>query len=275
LGLAEQPVRLAGHPRIRERAVANLTRRRRRDRAVTASIAALLAIVLLGIGVVRSPLLAVERVALLGLDQSQRAALAEVVPVAPGTNVMDVDLEAVRRQVEAVPWVLRASATRRPPSTVEVRVTTRSPVAVAVAQDGRWLLDAEGVAIEPVEGDDAVAARGSVADLPEIPVLAAPTVGQPVADRAVRAAAAVAAAMPPAMDEWIVGYRTSAAGEVEAILRVPTGAGAVELVAWLGRPERIRAKAATLAALVDETVGRGRTPAVLDVRIPDRPVVRS
>lgn len=230
---------------------------------------------LLSYGVVRSPLLAVDQVTVIGLDDAQAQVVAAAVSVAPGTNVMDVDLDRVEADAERLPWVSTATAQRRLPSAVQIRVATRTAVAVAVMEDRRWLLDAEGGVLEEVIGPDAVATTRPVAELPEVTVLQEPVVGRAVAEPSVRAAAAVAADMPRALDEWIVGYATTGGGEVDATLRITTDDGPAELVARLGRPEGIAAKAATLAALLDETVGRGMRPTVLDVRIPDRPVVRS
>lgn len=274
LGLAEQPIRLEGHPRIRERAIAALTRRRRRDRAITAGIGTLLAVALLAYGVIRSPLLAVDDVTVIGLDDAQGQAVAQAVAVIPGTNVMDVDLEVVAADAERLPWVSTATVVRRLPSTVQIRVATRTAVAVAVLDGRSWLLDAEGGVMEEVTGPDVVATTRPVGELPEVAVLQEPVVGRPVAEPSVRAAAAVAAGMPRALEEWIIGYAATGGGEVDARLRLSTDEGPAELVARLGRPEAIAAKAATLAALLEETVGRGMRPSVLDVRIPDRPVVR-
>lgn len=275
LGFAEAHVRLEGHPRIRERALATHHRRRRRDHLVSVSLAVLLALGLLSIGAVRSPLLAVEAVRVLGVDPDQQQAIAAALDVGSGTNVLDVDLSAVEAQVEALPWVHMATATRRLPSTLEVRVVDREAVAAADFAGTTYLLDAEGVVLEQTSSESlSLARRAGDQALPRIDVALAPVVGRPIGDPAALASAAVAGAMPPALDAWIVAYRTSPQGEVDATLRVPTDTGTAELVAHLGRPEGIPAKAATIAALVEETVGRGASPAALDVRIPDRPVVR-
>lgn len=275
LGLAEQPVRLEGHPRIRERVLDNLQRRRRRDSLITASIGTLLAMALLTAGVVRSPLLGVEAVTVVGLDTSRQLEVAVASHVAPGTNVLDVDLERVRADVEGLPWVATATVHRRLPSTVEIRVAARTPVAVAVHGDRSYLLDGEGVVLG--EAVRSPAMRTTVAgshQLPTITVDQAPTPGRTINDQIAVAAARVAAAMPRALDEWIVGYTSSAFGEIDATMRIDTGGGPADVTAHLGRPDEIDTKAATLAALVHESIDHGIRPLVLDVRIPDRPVVR-
>lgn len=276
LGLAEQPIHIEGHPRIRERALDTLQRRRRRDSLVTASIGTLLALTLLTVGAVRSPLLAVEAVTVIGLDASRQHEIAAASRVAPGTNVLDVDLERVQADVQALPWVATATVHRRLPSTVEIRVAARTPVAVAVHGEAAYLLDGEGVVLgEATQSPALVSTAAGSHLLPRIAVGQTPIPGQPVNDQIAMAAARVAAAMPRALDEWITGYTSSAFGEIDATMRIDADGTTTEVTAHLGRPDAIDAKAATLAALVHETISQGIVPRVLDVRIPDRPVVRS
>ncbi|WP_370326261.1 cell division protein FtsQ/DivIB [Euzebya sp.] len=279
LGIAQAPVAIAGHPRIRERAIAHLRARRRRDDMITASLAILLGLVLVTIGVVRSPLLAVDEVALVGLDGSQQDVVAAQAGLAAGTNVLDVDLGAVASRVEDLPWVRRATAHRRLPSTVEVRVAVAEPVVRATVGETTFLLDGDGVVVESLPAGaapgSAVTLDDAVDALPTVEVVTPPSVGSRVADPDLQAVAAVAAAMPTVVADWVVAYTGVGEGQVDAILHIPTEDGTVELVAHLGRAEDVSAKAATIAALVAETIGNGTTPQAFDVRIPDRPVVRT
>ncbi|MEO2105267.1 MAG: FtsQ-type POTRA domain-containing protein [Actinomycetota bacterium] len=250
---------------MRERILEGLQRRRRRERVVTASLLALLATVLLGWGTLRSPLLAVEDVRVVGVPGEVSAEVLDVASVRVGQNVLDVDLEAVEAQVTELSWVERATVRRRLPSTVEIRVSARTPVLAGTFGENTYLVDAEGLVIEVV--DEAPEGVTTMA------LTAAPPVGAVVTAPSVLAAAEIAARMPPGMERWLVSYSTAGDDEVDALLRVPTESGPVELVAHLGRPVEVDVKAATIASLVEETVGNGMTPRALDVRIPDRPIV--
>ncbi len=244
---------------------------------VTATIGALITIALGGIGLARSPLMAVDQVALVGLTAGQQQAVAQTLAVHPGVNVLDVDMEMLEEQAQSLPWVQVATSRRRLPSTIEVRVALNTPVATTVVDGMRYLLDHEGTAVEAAPVADAAASlvslTGPVEALPMVLVLTAPAVGVPSTDPQVRAAAGIAAAMPAVVADWVVGYQPGDPGEVDALMRFPTGEGPVEFIAHLGRDEDIGTKAATLAALVRETIGQGVRPRAVDVRIPDRPVV--
>lgn len=275
-GFAQPPVVIDGHPRIRQRMVDNLRRRRRRDDRMAASLALLVGLGLLATGLARSPLLALDTIAIKGLSTPQRQVVSDRIGIAPGVNVLDLDLRALDRRVESLPWVRQATLRRRLPSTLEVRVATVRPVARTRVDGILYLLDDAGKAVEALPGDAESQSllTATPTDLPHIDATGTPTVGRPAGDLATEAAAVVAAGMPPRIAEWIIGYDAVAHDRVDARLRVRTTTGTLELTAHLGRPERLRAKSAALEALLREVVTRGLEPRSLDVRIPDRPVVR-
>jgi len=66
----------------------------------------------------------------------------------PG-NIFLVDLDAVRGRLLAHGWVKDASVARVLPSTIEVHVTEREPVAVAEIDRGLWLVDDTGTSLAP------------------------------------------------------------------------------------------------------------------------------
>lgn len=266
LGLADAAVRPTGHPRIRARLLEQARRRRERGSMITVSLAAVLVLALAVGGTVRSPLMAVERVVVVGVAADRQAELVTAADVRPGANLLDVDLQDASDRVAALPWVGVATVRRRPPSTIEIRVAVRRAVLVGAFGGERWLLDGDGAVIGPAD-------PASAAELPAMALAGPALPGHLVADRVAVAAAAANAAMPPRLREWITAYAAGSDGGVDAILDIPTERGPVRLTVHLGRPNDIALKAATAASLVDATVGRGMRPQALDVRVPDRPVV--
>jgi cell division protein FtsQ len=76
--------------------------------------------------------------------------IAAAADVAPGTKLFAIDLDAVRRGVEALPWVGHAAISRAWPSGIIVDVIERQPVA---RWGGGGLLDSEGRAFTPPAAD--------------------------------------------------------------------------------------------------------------------------
>jgi cell division protein FtsQ len=149
----EAPV--VAHPRIRARR-AEVARgaNRKRLRRIKAVLAVICAVVW-ALVALRSPLLDVDRVQVVG---AERVPVAEVRRAASttsaGTPMLDVDLGRARAGVEALPWIDEVRVTRLWPGTVRIVVSERHEVAAVETAEGWALLDADGrvlevVAVEP------------------------------------------------------------------------------------------------------------------------------
>lgn len=64
-----------------------------------------------------------------------------------GTPMYSIDLEAVRRSVEALPWVKSADVQRKLPGTLFVRIEEREPFVLWQNNNRLTLVDRDGVAI--------------------------------------------------------------------------------------------------------------------------------
>ncbi len=70
----------------------------------------------------------------------------------PDTTVLaDIDLMAVKKRIEANPVVREAILRRNPPSTLEIEIHERAPIAVVLNVGGRdWLIDEDGYLLPSV-----------------------------------------------------------------------------------------------------------------------------
>jgi cell division protein FtsQ len=80
-----------------------------------------------------------------GLSEVSRAELLPVFGADIGKNVFFVHLDERRRELEAIPWVERATVMRVLPDQLRVTVTERKPVAFTRAGQQIGLVDADGV----------------------------------------------------------------------------------------------------------------------------------
>ena len=128
--------------------------------------------------------LAVEHIVVRGHDQLSEGEVLALVSGLRGENILTVDLEAHRQRLLASPWLRDGTLRRILPSTVEVLVTERRPVAVARFGDRIYLVDGRGTVI------DRHGPRFAVFDLPIIDGLGARGTSAPVVDPARMALAA-------------------------------------------------------------------------------------
>jgi len=103
---------------------------------------------LLQLQVVQARALHVDRIAVRG---NQRLSTGEVLVLLEGLrgqHLLAVDLDRWRRRVMSSPWVEHASLRRVLPSTVEVTLSERQPMAIGRLAADLYLIDAEGHVID-------------------------------------------------------------------------------------------------------------------------------
>lgn len=202
----------------------------------------------------RSALLDVDHIEVTGGTVVTAAEAATGAGLHTGQPMISVDAARAERRLRDLPWVDTAVVERAFPNKVRVRLTERVAAAIAARPAGGWvLLDRTGrVLAERPERP---------ADLPEI-IGAGDTPAPAVTLDNARPVLDVVAALPEAVRKQV----TSATLDGEAVT-LHTGVREIRI----GPPTSLAAKVAALSVLL-ERVG-GRSVAVLDVRVPQAPVV--
>lgn len=243
-------------PRIRQRRVeVRRSEGLRRLRVLVAGLATT-ALLAAGWGVTRTPVLDVDQVRVDGADRTGAPAVRAAAGIVRGRPMVDVDEPAAARRVAELPWVRSATARREWPSTVRIRVTERT--AVAVTRD-----DAGGWAYVDVAGRVLERSPEVPADLPVID--GAPPAGAAGSELApgVGGALLVASSLGPQLRARVASV-APVDGGVELRLR-PEG------VVALGPAEALEAKLAALRTVLSNV--DPRTIGTLDVRLPSAPVL--
>jgi cell division protein FtsQ len=202
----------------------------------------------------RSALLDVDHIEVTGGSVVTPQEAAAGAGLRHGEPMLSVDTAAAARHLRRLPWVDTAVVERAFPNTVRIRLSERVAVATAARPAGGWVvLDRSGRVLG--ERPD------RPADLPE--VVGAGDTPAPGADLdTARPAIDVVAALPDALRRQV----TSATLDGESVT-LHTGSREIRI----GPPTQIAAKVAALSVLL-ERVG-SRSVAVLDVRVPQAPVV--
>jgi len=109
---------------------------------------------------VRLPYFAIGEIRVEGNLQVASDEIVRSLRLAPGTSLLQADLEALSRRVRANPWIKDAWVRRQLPLSLIIQVVERVPEAVFVS-DRRYLLSADGVILAELSDED----------LPTLPVL--------------------------------------------------------------------------------------------------------
>jgi cell division protein FtsQ len=208
-------------------------------------------------GASRSPLLDVDHVRLTGVSRTQPGKVIRTAGSLPGRPMVDLDEAAAAQRIERLPWVADARVRRRWPNTVSIEVRERAPAASVPAAGGGWaLVDDRGRVLEPV--------ASAPADRPALEGV--PPAGAP--------GTIVPARTRPPLD--VAGALTQAMRlHVRAVVREPDGELRLRLradgVVRLGDTAALGAKLLAAETVLADVDARG--VAVLDVRVPDTPVL--
>jgi len=194
---------------------------------------------------------AVDEILLAGRDKSARASVMMAIGLRRGQPIFGFDPESVRRRLERLPWVRSATVRRMLPGTVVVELIERQPLAIWQHKGAFSLVDAEGAVIEraSLEGFGGLLtvvgmdAPGHAADL--IDTLA----GEPAVMMRTKAAVRVA------------GRRWNLHLENGVVVQLPE-VDAASAVSRLAAYERAH-------GVLEQGI------AVLDLRLPDRLIVRT
>lgn len=183
----------------------------------------------------------------------QRTTTTEIVRILEpyyGQNILSVDIAALQKRLESLPWVQHATVTRQLPDQLRTRLVEHRPIALWQTANGPALVSIEGDIIQ-------VRALSPYRHLPILSGAGAPA----AASELMRLVASV-----PSLGERVSGaqrvdgrrWNVFVDGRIE--VRLPERGAAA---AW-ARLARLEAESALLARAVE----------AVDLRLPDRVVVR-
>lgn len=241
--------------RLRERRVEVRRNEGRRRLQRLSAAAIVIAILALGYGVTRSPLLAVRKLRLEGASQVNEAQVRQASGIHSGVAMIDVDTSAAQRRLEALPWVDTAHVQREWPGEVRVTLTERTPVAQVVVGSSWYLIDDTGRVL------DKTAARR--VDLATVKGVAAAQPGKVLAHSDVLVP--VVTRMPVVVQE-AVDHVSLVKGSVVQLTLLGGG------VATFGGADHLSAKYVSLTTMLDHLpqLHKGCT---LDVSVPEAPTL--
>ena len=206
-------------------------------------------------------LFAIQRVEVLGAPPEAAARIRSALKPVAGTSLLTLAPDAVEERVAALSEVASVSYDRSFPHTLVVTVRLEEPAVVVRRGEESWLVSLRGRVVRPLE-------PGARPGLPRVWVAPATRltaggyVGDPAAERAIRAVAALRAEPLPTAVRSVRGERG------ELAFRLVSG-----LELRLGTEADLGVKLAVAARILSDLPPRWQGgPATLDVSVPERPV---
>jgi cell division protein FtsQ len=267
-----RPDALPIDPRMQERLLAVRREEGRRRLRWVAGAGGVALLIVLGIGVLRSPLFIVHHVRVSGGVHTSEADVLRVTGLGRRPLMVDLNSRRVDDQLKALPWVASAQVKRQWPTTVAIHLTERAPVALVGAVGGQVaLVDGSGrvLTVSPAAAPGGVAGPGQAASaLPTIRDIApAGGPGSALSGPGVSDALAMAAALPAALT----------ADQRSQIQAIAGGDANLRLIMLpnrtvsFGNADQLAAKLLALRTLLERV--NVKDIATIDVRVPDAPIL--
>jgi cell division protein FtsQ len=226
----------------------------RRRRAILASvIGSFTALILLMLASMYTPLLAVESIRITGTSRLKVGQLQSALKSQIGTPLPMVNSDKIGEALKSFPLIESFSITSRPPHSLVIRITERSPIAEVAVGGTSYLYDPAGVRIGQRKGSDSY---------PQIAIN-----GDPANSAEYALAIDVLLALPASLLPRVYSIDAKTKDNVTMQLRGNAG----QRIVW-GDASRSALKSKVLAALIRNYKKSDRV--TFDVSSPTAPVVR-
>ena len=96
----------------------------------------------------RAPELAVSRILVEGNERLAEGEILETLGLHPGSNILTLELETLKRQMLLSTWVKDVELARVLPATLTLKVVERVPLGIAVVESRLYLIDGDGTLLD-------------------------------------------------------------------------------------------------------------------------------
>jgi cell division protein FtsQ len=169
-----------------------------------------------------------------------------------GDQLLGISTEKVSEELEKLPWVAEASVERILPSTLRISIDEREPSFVIQTGQGPFLADGRGLVLQ--EGSEDLV---NVVEMPLRPIRP----GTRISTTEFVHAARILRSLP------VTSIRAPSIDQIQ----LETGAGPL---IFYGAAEKVDEKNFAVETLMESTKTASPKVAVIDVRVPERPVTR-
>jgi cell division protein FtsQ len=117
-------------------------------------LAAVAALVILVLATTFTPLLAIDKIVVSGESRVSEKQIQKILKKYLGTPLTTINESAVAADLKGFPIIESIALVSRPPHTLEIRVTERTPIAIVVRNGTQYLYDPAGVKLGLAKGNE-------------------------------------------------------------------------------------------------------------------------
>lgn len=175
-----------------------------------------------------------------------------------GDQLLGISTQKVSGELEKLPWVAEATVERILPSTLRISIDEHEPSFVIQTGQGPFLADGRGLVLQ--EGSEDLI---NVVEMPLRPIRPGTRISTPEFSHSSR----ILRSLPAEIRSSVTRIRASSIDQIQ----FETGTGPL---IYYGAAEKVDEKNFAVQTLLERTKGASPAVAVIDVRVPARPVTR-
>ncbi len=175
-----------------------------------------------------------------------------------GDQLLGISTQKVSGELEKLPWVAEASVERILPSTLRISIDEREPSFVIQTGQGPFLADGRGLVLQ--EGSEELV---NVVEMPLRPIRP----GTRITTSEFVHASRILRSLPADIRSRVTSIRAPSIDQIQ----IETGTGPL---IFYGAAEKVDEKNFAVETLLERTKAASPKVAVIDVRVPARPVTR-
>lgn len=185
-------------------------------------------------------------------------AVIEATGAEAGDQLLGISTRKVSEQLEKLPWVAEASVERILPSTLRISIDERNPSYVIQTGQGPFLADSRGLVLQ--EGSEKLV---NVVEMPLQAIRPGTRISNPEFTHTSR----ILRSLPEAIRSRVTSVRAPSIDQIQ----LETGGGPM---IYYGAAEKVEEKNFAVESLLERSESASPPVAVIDVRVPARPVTR-
>lgn len=239
-----------------------LSRRKRRSYPKLFLILLILALISWGgLKLYHSPLFNIKKIKITGNHRVSASRILQLSQVAPGISLLKISPWQIRKTITTEPWIKNIQIIRHFPTTIELKVEERKPIANLVVLDYIFLIDDEQIVLERLPEKD-----GHLPVIKDVKTNGI-EIGKPIRSDSLANAIICLKNLDASLRESVEEISAATIDDLSFVIRQGT-----KII--FGKSEEMTKKKYVLSAILSQAKINSQKIIYIDVRVVSNPVVK-